>query len=134
GEHGELPAAGEEPLPSVHVEVPRDRAHGDFATNAALALASSFRRPPRDVAAAIVRHLDLPSVGVERAEIAGPGFINFRRPGGSLRDVIGHVGRMGTAYGQSRTDIPMNIIRESASATRMDPMNVVTARAEAEGD
>lgn len=134
GEQGDLPAFGEEPLPSVHVEVPRDRAHGDFATNAALALASLFRRPPRDIAAAIVRHLDLPSAGVERAEIAGPGFINFHLPRGWMRDVVPLVRRMGTAYGRSRCDNPMDIILEFVSANPTGPMNVVNARAAAVGD
>ena len=56
-------------------EVPRDPTHGDYATNVAMLLAKSHRRPPRQVAEAILAHL--PGVDeIERAEVAGPGFLN----------------------------------------------------------
>jgi arginyl-tRNA synthetase len=56
-------------------EVPRDPTHGDYATNVAMLLAKAHRRPPRQVAEAILAHL--PGVAeIERAEVAGPGFVN----------------------------------------------------------
>ncbi|MDQ3925649.1 MAG: arginine--tRNA ligase, partial [Actinomycetota bacterium] len=63
-------------LNGVHVERPNEVAHGDFATNVALANAKSLRRNPREVAQGIVDALDAPFL--ESVEVAGPGFINFR--------------------------------------------------------
>src|SRR5262245_7753413 len=63
------------PPSDVAWEVPRDPTHGDYATNVAMLLAKSHRRPPRQVAEAILAHL--PGVDqIERAEVAGPGFLN----------------------------------------------------------
>ena len=72
-EAGELP---EVPLPDVPVERPKQAQHGDFATPVALPLARTMRRAPRQIAEAIVRHLP-PNDVIERAEVAGPGFVNF---------------------------------------------------------
>jgi arginyl-tRNA synthetase len=75
-----LDALGRAGLPPVSAsdvawEVPRDPTHGDYATNVAMLLAKSHRRPPRQVAEAILAHL--PSADeIERAEVAGPGFLN----------------------------------------------------------
>src|ERR671915_1366646 len=63
-------------LDGVHVERPNDPGHGDFATNVALANARAFRRNPREVAEKLVEALDAPFV--REAEVAGPGFVNFR--------------------------------------------------------
>jgi len=76
-----LDALGRAGLPAVLPadvawEVPRDPTHGDYATNVAMLLAKSHRRPPRQVAEAILAHL--PGVDeIERAEVAGPGFLNI---------------------------------------------------------
>ena len=70
-------------LNGIHVERPNDPAHGDFATNVALANARVLRRNPREVAENLVGALDAPFV--REAEVAGPGFINFRlSPGSAL--------------------------------------------------
>jgi arginyl-tRNA synthetase len=63
-------------LNGIHVERPNDPAHGDFATNVALANARVLRRNPREVAQNLVDALDAPFV--REAEVAGPGFVNFR--------------------------------------------------------
>src|ERR1043165_9342128 len=60
------------------LERPRDPAFGDWATNLALVLAKPLGRKPRDVAHAIVERLDFARAGITSADIAGPGFINFR--------------------------------------------------------
>ena len=64
-------------LPAFVVERPKDRAHGDFASNAAMLLAKAARTNPRELAQALVAALP-PSDDVAKVEIAGPGFINFR--------------------------------------------------------
>ena len=71
---GELPEAA---LPEFIIEIPADNKNGDFATNAAMAGAKTFRMPPFKIAQAITAHLDLSGTMCERFETAGPGFINF---------------------------------------------------------
>jgi arginyl-tRNA synthetase len=99
-----LDALGRAGLPSVSPaevawEVPRDPAHGDYATNVAMLLAKSQRRSPRQVAEAILAHL--PCVDeIERAEVAGPGFLNiFLAPTycrAGLARILGERERFGT--------------------------------------
>ena len=64
-------------LPAISVEAPRQAEHGDFACNAALVLAKPLRKPPREIAGRLVELLGEEPGLVERAEIAGPGFVNI---------------------------------------------------------
>ena len=80
---GRLPAGLD--LGAVAVEPPRDPAHGDVATNAAMVLARPARMPARDLAAMLAERL-LAAEGVAAAEIAGPGFLNLRL---ALTGVVG---------------------------------------------
>jgi arginyl-tRNA synthetase len=64
-------------MPAFEVEAPKHAEHGDLATNLALVLASQAKRPPRQVAAAIIEHLAAPAGMLQKVEMAGPGFINF---------------------------------------------------------
>ena len=70
-----LDAAGLPAPTEVQWEIPREARHGDYATNAAMALAREARRPPRKIAEAVVANFPK-SEAVERLEIAGPGFLN----------------------------------------------------------
>ena len=65
------------PSGSFNVEIPADRANGDFSTNAAMAWARELRNAPRKIADAIIAEADLNGTYFERVEVAGPGFINF---------------------------------------------------------
>ena len=69
-----LPA---EPIPDFIVEIPADKTHGDFAANAAMVSARSFRLAPRKIAELICEEAVLDGTFFEKMEIAGPGFINF---------------------------------------------------------
>src|SRR6476620_3210634 len=60
------------------IEQPRDPSFGDWATSLAMVLATPLGQKPRDIATAIVERLDFARAGSRAAEIAGPGFINFR--------------------------------------------------------
>jgi len=119
---------------SFEVEVPREKAHGDFSTNAALALARAAKTKPRDLAQVLVEELDLGSLGVERVEVAGPGFINFYLHRGWLHQVIPLILANPDRYGESRTEHPERILIEYVSANPTGPMNVVNARAAVVGD
>jgi arginyl-tRNA synthetase len=81
-------------------ERPRHREHGDWATNVALTLAKPAGRPPRDIAQAIVDHLEAASE-VERVEIAGPGFINFHLSHDVLQAIVRQAVEEGPAWGRS---------------------------------
>ena len=82
---GELP---EGEAPEFTIEVPNDRAHGDFATNAAMVSARVFRKAPAVIAKAILDRLDLKSTYASSAEIAGAGFINFRLSDNFYADIL----------------------------------------------
>ncbi|MBQ1183976.1 MAG: arginine--tRNA ligase, partial [Clostridia bacterium] len=69
--NGSLPEAE---LLNFNVEVPADRAHGDFAVNAALVWAKAFRSNPRKIAEALAENFDFDGTYIEKCEIAGPGF------------------------------------------------------------
>ncbi|MBW1863965.1 MAG: hypothetical protein JRJ02_16645 [Deltaproteobacteria bacterium] len=64
-------------LPDYVIEIPNNPGHGHFATNLPMTLASSQKRNPKEIAKAIVKHLVDDKKLIEKAEIAGPGFINF---------------------------------------------------------
>ena len=123
-------------LEAVRVDVtpPRDPAHGDAATSVALSLAKREGRNPRELAQEIVSSLALPPDFVESAEVAGPGFINFRFAPAwyqrALRDVV----RQGDSYGRTNVAAGQKIQIEFVSANPTGPVNVVSARAAAVGN
>jgi arginyl-tRNA synthetase len=118
-------------LDGVHVERPNDPSHGDFATNVALANAKVFRRNPREVAEAIVAALEAPFV--RPAEIAGPGFINFRLTEEALWDEVGSLLDEGDGYGR-REASGKPILLEFVSVNPTGPMTVAHGRHAAYGD
>ena len=122
--------AGIEPV----IERPRDPSFGDWATNLAMVLAKPLGRKPRDLAQALVERLDFASAGISSADIAGPGFINFRVASDvfaeGLRALIG----AGAEYGRSSTgqQCPVNV--EFVSANPTGPLHVGHGRQAALGD
>ena len=66
-----------EKLPEFTIEIPADRNHGDFATNIAMISAKILKMAPRKIAELIVSNLNLTTTYIKKAEMAGPGFINF---------------------------------------------------------
>jgi arginyl-tRNA synthetase len=97
-------------------------------------LAKSLRRPPRDVAEAILAALDLPPGVIDRAEIAGPGFINFWLAGAALGDALRTVLRDGARYGRSDTGLGRRVNVEFVSANPTGPLHVGHGRGAALGD
>ncbi|MCI4664110.1 MAG: arginine--tRNA ligase [Neomegalonema sp.] len=132
-EAGDLP----EGLPrnGVSVEPPRDPAHGDMATNAAMALAKPAKQKPRDVAEKLAAQLrEAPEI--ESAEIAGPGFINLRLDPAAWRRVVKAALQAGAAFG--RPDLPaderLKINIEYVSANPTGPLHVGHTRGAVFGD
>ncbi len=118
-------------LDGVHVERPNDPAHGDFATNVALANARILRRNPREVAENLVDALDAPFV--REAEVAGPGFVNFRLAPEALWDELGSLVREGDGYGR-REPSGDPVLLEFVSVNPTGPMHVGHGRQAAYGD
>src|ERR687897_1260512 len=118
-------------LSGIHVERPKDPTHGDFATNVALANARALRRNPREVAENLVEALNAPFV--RKAEVAGPGFVNFWLSPEVLWIGIGTVLREGGGYGKEKpSGDPMQL--EFVSANPTGPMTVAHGRHAAYGD
>ncbi|HET7272239.1 MAG TPA: arginine--tRNA ligase [Rubrobacter sp.] len=118
-------------LDGVHVERPNDPSHGDFATNVALANARVLRRNPREVAENLVGALEAPFV--REAEVAGPGFVNFRLSSEALLEEVGALLDEGDRYGRRQpSGAPVQI--EYVSANPTGPLHVGHGRQAAYGD
>jgi arginyl-tRNA synthetase len=119
---------------AVDVEVPREESHGDWATAVALSLAKSARRPPREVANAIVAALDVEPGVLDKVELAGPGFINFRLSPAWLQGTVRRILADPAHYGASESGRGQRVLIEYVSANPTGPLNIVSARAASYGD
>lgn len=120
--------------PEIRLDRPRDPAHGDWATNVALTLAKTLRRPPREVAEEIVRRLDLTLAGAERVEVAGPGFLNFRLSSGAIAGVLGTILAQDGHYGRHSVAGGEPAMVEFVSANPTGPLHLGHGRGAALGD
>lgn len=127
-----LLGAPDETLPVL--ERPRDPSHGDWATNVALTLAKPLGRKPRELAEALVAAMDLPSVGVAQAEIAGPGFVNFRLDPGFLATGLLQILEHPEAWGRANLGHGARVVVEFVSANPTGPLHVGHGRQAALGD
>ena len=118
---------------NVTVEPPRDPAHGDLATNAAMVLAKAAKTNPRALAEAIKPKLEaLPPV--TSVEVAGPGFINLRLTPDAWRDELRTILREGDEYGLSTAGRNERVNVEYVSANPTGPMHVGHCRGAVVGD
>ena len=118
-------------LNDIIIEHSKDKAHGDYATNAAMKFSRFFGKNPREVASLLTTNLDMD--GVEKVEIAGPGFINFFMKHDSLQPVVRKIIEAGDNYGRSeRKNLKVNVEFVSANPTGI--LHVGTARGAAVGD
>jgi arginyl-tRNA synthetase len=133
-----LDALGRAGLPTVLAsdvawEVPRDPTHGDYATNVAMLLAKSHRRPPRQVAEAILAHL--PGVDeIERAEVAGPGFLNVFLAAGYCRAGLARILSEGERFGTDPAGHGQRAMVEFVSANPTGPLTLGHGRQGILGD
>ncbi len=131
GEDGSLPGA--EAPEAILLEQPRDRAHGDLATNLAMQLARPLRRPPRAIAEAVVAHLT-PPPGIEAVTIAGPGFINFRLAPAYWWDRLCALHDAGERLGRHDGPPLGRVLVEFVSANPTGPMHIGHGRGAVVGD
>ena len=128
---GTLPAAEVKTAP---VEIPKDTANGDFTTTFALAASKALRQPPRSIAQALLDHMDLAGSYFASAEIAGPGFLNFRLGDGWYAGVCEAVEAEGAEYGTGDGLKGQKIMVEFVSANPTGPMHMGNARGGVLGD
>ncbi|SMG58694.1 arginine--tRNA ligase [Paenibacillus aquistagni] len=123
-----------EQLPVFVIEVPKDKTHGDLATNVAMQLTRIAKRNPRQIAEAIIENLETDSASIASAEIAGPGFINFRMKRDYLYDVIREAAERGSDYGRSSFGQGEKVQMEFVSANPTGSLHLGHARGAAVGD
>ncbi|UCE05582.1 MAG: arginine--tRNA ligase [bacterium] len=119
---------------TIALERPKIEAHGDWATNVAMQLASIARKNPRQIAQEIQQKLSFESDLIEKVEIAGPGFINFYLGWGFYRQALQGIIDKGQEVGNSDWGKGGKVQIEFVSANPTGPLNVVSARAAAIGD
>ena len=129
---GALPAGSSTEAP-VTVEPPRDPAHGDLATNAAMVLAKKAATNPRALAEKIVDHLRRDPV-ITEAEIAGPGFINLRLADSEWLTELNTIAALGSDYGRSAVGEGRRVNVEYVSANPTGPMHMGHCRGAVVGD
>jgi arginyl-tRNA synthetase len=117
----------------VELERPSDAAHGDYATNVAMQLAPTRQRPPRELGEELAQAaLELDEV--ERAEVAGPGFVNFWLAPSWYGETLAELLQAGRDYGGGWTEPRQRIQVEMVSANPTGPITVASARNGAYGD
>jgi arginyl-tRNA synthetase len=137
---GRAAAAGDLPLDAapqaaeIHVEVPREEGRGDLASNVAMTLARSARKPPRAIADALLRNLCDPEGLVASAEVAGPGFLNFTFSPAAWRRRLLEIIEQNDRYGSSNTATGKRIQVEFVSANPTGPLHIGHGRGAATGD
>ena len=128
---GELP---ESDMPSFIIEKPSDKKNGDFSTNIAMAGARCYHKAPKMIAESIVNSLDLDGTLIDRAEIAGPGFINFYLSDDYYSKIVLDAVEQGENYGRSDYGNGKKMLVEFVSANPTGPMHIGNARGGAIGD
>ncbi len=120
--------------PSIRLERPKDPDHGDWATNVAMPLAKVLRRSPREIAEEIVQRFDAREAGVDRVEVAGPGFLNFFLSSGAIAQTLNEILGSDFRYGASAGGQGQAIMVEFVSANPTGPLHLGHGRQAAIGD
>ncbi|WLR41746.1 arginine--tRNA ligase [Bacillus carboniphilus] len=126
--------ATEDQIPDVMLELPKEKAHGDYSTNMAMQLARIAKKPPRKIAEDIVAHLDTSTASIEKVEIAGPGFINFYLDNRYLTDLVSTIIQSGSDYGSVNVGQGHKIQNEFVSANPTGDLHLGHARGASLGD
>ena len=128
---GQIALDGEIPVP--HVERPRNRDHGDWATNVAMQLAKKAGTSPRALAGVLATGLEAVD-GIASVEVAGPGFLNVRLDAASAGELARTIVEAGEAYGRNETLAGQHVNLEYVSANPTGPVHLGGARWAAVGD
>jgi arginyl-tRNA synthetase len=126
--------ATEEQIPDVILEIPKEKAHGDYSTNMAMQLARVAKKAPRMIAEALIENFDRSKASIEKIELAGPGFINFYMNNAYLTDLIPTVLDAGEKYGETTIGGKQKVQVEFVSANPTGDLHLGHARGAAIGD
>ena len=130
--HGAVLNLGQEiAVDDIVIEKCKDEAHGDYATNVAMKFCRLFAKAPRDVANMLIANINMD--GIDKVEIAGPGFINFFMKHDSLQPYVEKILREEDNYGRSPKKF-QSVNVEFVSANPTGLLHVGTARGAAIGD
>lgn len=128
---GQLPEIS---LPYIEVDTPANSDHGDYASNAAMILASQAKQNPRKIAQTILDNIvDSDSI-IEKAQIAGPGFINFYIKESVWREALKNIDEQKENYGRIDSGRGKNVQVEFVSANPTGPLHIGHARGAVVGD
>lgn len=126
--------AAEDQIPDVILEIPKEKAHGDYSTNMAMQLARVAKKAPRMIAEALIENFDHSKASIEKIELAGPGFINFYMNNSYLTDLIPTVLQAGEKYGETTIGGGQKVQVEFVSANPTGDLHLGHARGAAVGD
>jgi arginyl-tRNA synthetase len=121
-------------IPPLILESPKDKFHGDYATNIAMLMTGQEGKPPREVAQIILSQLEDEEGVIEKAEIAGPGFVNFYLKGSIWYSVLEEIQREGEDFGRGKVGEGRRVQVEFISANPTGPLHVGHGRGAAIGD
>ncbi len=124
---------GVAPLPDPQVERPKQREHGDWATNVAMQVAKAAGVPPREIAAVLAARL-AKEPGIASAEVAGPGFLNIRLDAGAAGELARTIVEAGEAFGRGTSFAGRTVNVEFVSANPTGPIHLGGTRWAAVGD
>lgn len=119
---------------NIHLETPKDKANGDFATNIAMQLTKLAKKPPRAIAEAILEYLTTEGTDIEKVEIAGPGFMNITVRKDFLASVVTAAFEQGENYGRSTAGAGEKVQVEFVSANPTGDLHLGHARGASVGD
>ncbi len=128
---GKIPSAQ---WPEIAIEVPRERGFGDFSTNVAMQAAKLTRLPPRKNAELLMGAMDFSDTYIEKAECAGPGFLNFYLRTDWLYDALVLIREKKERYGEVNVGQGKKVNVEFVSANPTGPLHMGNARGGALGD
>jgi arginyl-tRNA synthetase len=118
----------------IQLERPRDPTHGDVASNVAMTLARTLKTSPRAIAEEIVEKLDFTAAGVDRVDVAGPGFLNFTLGAATVGSSVDEVLAADEGWGRSETGAGRPVMVEFVSANPTGPLHLGHGRQAALGD
>lgn len=119
---------------SIQLEVPKDKANGDFASNIAMQLTKIAKKPPRAIAEAILNNLEKEGTEIEKIEIAGPGFLNVTVRKDFLASIVKTAIEQGENYGRSNAGGGLKVQVEFVSANPTGDLHLGHARGASVGD
>ena len=121
-------------IDEIIVETPKEKEHGDFSTNTAMLLAKKAKKAPVQIASILIDNMDFTDTYIQRAECAGPGFINFFLNTSWLYDTLKIISHEREDYGRINIGQGKKVMVEFVSANPTGPLHMGNARGGALGD